>query len=73
MKHLTLTLFAMLIGLAGCGTGPNIFTVFEKQYWRIDTQGEDGKWETNWHSWFENEKDCLRIIEDNQRFRQRRM
>jgi hypothetical protein len=68
-----LALLALVTVLGGCGSGPNIFTAFEKQYWRIDTQNAAGKWETNWTTWFETEEACLQGLDENQRCRQRRM
>jgi hypothetical protein len=73
MTKRKLVLLAALIALAGCGSGPNIFTAFEQQYWRIDTQGPDGKWQTNWKSWFDTEEACLKELSENQRCRKRRL
>jgi hypothetical protein len=73
MMARSLIFLATFVCCGGCGTGPNIFTAFEKQYWRIDTQGPDGKWKTDWRTWFETEEACLKDIADNQRCRERRM
>lgn len=68
-----LVLLSLFTALGGCGSGPNIFTALEKQYWRIDTQIDAGKWETDWTIWFETEEECLQRLNENQRCRKRRM
>ncbi len=73
MTKRKMALLAVFTVLTGCVSGPNIFTAFEKQYWRIDTKGSDGKWKTNWTIWFETEEVCLKELSENQRCRKRRM
>ena len=73
MKFRNLMLVAALVFTGGCGTGPNIFTATEKQYWRIDTQEPDGDWTTDWTKWFETEEACVEGLAENQRCRERRM
>jgi hypothetical protein len=68
-------LFATLIFLGGCCAtqGEIICAELQQVYWRIDTQGPDGKWKTNWTSWFETEEACLKGLNENQRCRKRLM
>jgi hypothetical protein len=75
MQRLAVMLIIGATWMSGCATGPeNIFTVFEKRYWRIDSrETPDSKWKTNWMSWFETEEACLAAIDETQRCRVHRM
>lgn len=74
------TILLSIFLLSGCGSGPNVFMLLEKQYWRPedricpddDLPCSNDNWKTNWQIWFETEEECLASIDETQRCRNTR-